>query len=65
MLEPSTAIRQSARKMKGNDSMTSTMRMMTVSTHPPKNPASRPSVTPISMDTTTANRPTMKEILAP
>ena len=58
-LEPSTAIKHRAIKINGNDSIISTIRIITASIHPPKKPARSPSVTPITRDTTTAKMPTI------
>jgi hypothetical protein len=64
-LGPSAATNASARRICGNDSVTSTTVMITVSTRPPRNPERSPRVTPTRRLTTTAETPTRREIRAP
>ena len=61
---PTPAIK-SATKIGGKDSITSQMRISKVSIQPPRKPASRPSVTPISTDRITEMMPTAREMRAP
>src|SRR5918911_4046716 len=62
---PTTAMTATYRMMVGNASWTSPMRITTASTQPPKKPASRPNVTPITPDTATAENPTSNDTRAP
>jgi hypothetical protein len=61
---PTPSIRSAIRSA-GNDSITSQMRMMKASVLPPTKPASRPSVTPINIETITDATPTNKEMREP
>ncbi len=64
-LGPSAATKARASKSEGNESMTSTTVMITVSTRPAEKPLINPSPTPSVDDSATAQRPTKSEIRAP
>ena len=49
----------------GNDMIISVTRMMTMSTHPPKYPASIPSTTPIVVARSVLSTPTVSETRVP
>ena len=64
-LGPSAATKASARRSCGNDRVTSTTVMITVSTRPCRKPLSSPRVTPTVRLTSTAEIPTISETRAP
>ena len=61
-----TATTVRMRKNVGKHAMTSmSLERTSVSSHPPANPASAPTATPMSPERPTASRPTRRETLAP
>ena len=59
---PMAATMVMATTTKGRDSSASTVRIMTASTSPPRNPATRPSAVPMRQAMSTDKPPTMSEI---
>ena len=62
---PTMALMVSARSTKGKESCTSAMRMSTVSGHPPKKPATRPSSPPTTAVSSTVQKPMKSAMRAP
>ena len=65
VLVPRTATSDIARTMPGKASTASTMRWITMSTHPPANPLTSPTSAPPSEPRAIARKPTYREILDP
>lgn len=64
-LRPKTVAMETARMTYGIDRKMSTNRIISVSTMPPKNPATAPNVVPIASEIAVASTPTFSEIRAP
>ena len=64
-LVPHAAAIPMANSRMGSDIMTSTVRAISVSTHPPKNPATTPRMTPTVTEMLVASRATIIEVRAP